>query len=153
MLIEQPQAVNAVYHPPQPTPQPSVNPAYTPQEQIKTAPDTFSSEPNMHINAGDEKLVKVTVMLDQESLQIIQEASAVHSESIVNLGIKLFAKTNVYKEFMLKESNKPMDVKTEDIASQVEAKADVVPTPTSSAPTSSSEIPASTGTAGGFTSW
>ena len=69
------------------------------QQQTHVAQSsTYSSEPTMQTNASDEVLTKVNVILDKESLKIIQEASNVHAESIVNLGIKLFAKTNIYKE-------------------------------------------------------
>lgn len=78
--------------------------------------NSFSSEPKMNQNAGNEELTKVAVVLDKESIKILQEASGVHAESIVNLGIKLFARTNIYKEFMLKPDYQIIDKTTEDIA-------------------------------------
>ncbi len=116
----------------------------------------FSTEPEMHTNAGEEGITQVTVMLDKDSLKIIQDASMVHGESIVNLGIKLFSKTNVYKEFMLKAGTVPLDTTTEDLQTLSQAVADmgkteqltgsqgkaVSPTTTPSAPT-----------AGGFQQW
>ena len=77
--------------------------------------NSFSSEPRMNSSAGVEELTKVAVVLDKESIKILQEASGVHAESIVNLGIKLFAKTNIYKEFMLKPDFHQVDNSSEDI--------------------------------------
>lgn len=147
-----PQAVNAgPYVPPVEIPK-SVQPMpHMPQTQ----PNDFSSEPSMHTNAGDETLTNVTVMLDKESLRIIKEASAVHSESIVNLGIKLFAKTNVYKEFMLKPGAVPLDTKTEDLQTLTEAVAGMTDTnvPTTSSAAESAASAASTAPSGGFQTW
>lgn len=152
MYYEQPQTPKPVYQ----TPPASVPPQSVAQPPVQPA-GTFSSEPEMNITAGDERLTKVTVMLDQEALEIIQNASAVNSEAIVNLGIKLFAKTNVYKEFMVKAGNKPMDLKTEDIEKQVESVADVV-APTTTTPGSAGAPAAAVsnqtaGGGGGFTAW
>ena len=139
-----PQTVNAGPYIPQP--QPSVQPM--------PSPDNFSSEPAMQTNAGDEKLTQVTVMLDNESLRILQEASAVHSESIVNLGIKLFSKTNVYKEFMMKPGTKLLDTKTEDLQTLSEAVADVGSVSSSPATTTvTTTAQAATISSGGFQTW
>jgi hypothetical protein len=92
-------------------------PYQAPVSQVPQQPQStsFSSEPRMNTNAGNEELVKVAVVLDKESVKILQEASGVHAESIVNLGIKLFAKTNIYKEFMLKPDYMTVDKSSDDI--------------------------------------
>ncbi len=61
---------------------------------------------NQQVVNPTAELTKVEVVLDPEAIKILQEASAQFGESIVNLGIKMFAKTDVYKDFMLKEEYK-----------------------------------------------
>ena len=85
----------------------------------QTAPAAYSNEAQMQPQVPNG-IVTVTVNLDAESYKILQEASAVHSESIVNFGIKLFAKTNAYKEFMLKPEYKQSDTSTSDLSSDVD---------------------------------
>jgi len=115
----------------------------------------YSSETTMQTTAGDEVLSKVTVALDKDAMKIITEASAIHGESIVNLGIKLFAKTNMYKEFMLKKEFIPLDTTSDDLISLSDVA--VVDTPLASATTSTATMQApSTATANqssGFTAW
>ncbi|RLA81354.1 MAG: hypothetical protein DRG78_09310 [Epsilonproteobacteria bacterium] len=125
------------------------------QTQAPATPQ-YSSEPTMNANASDEQLTQVTVVLDKESLKIIKEASTVHAESIVNLGIKLFAKTNIYKEFMLKSDFKSLEQNTEDIVSLTDISAATSTAATSTSPTAHG-APVSTTisapAAGGFSSW
>jgi len=118
------------------------------------APSNFSSEPQMHTNAGEEGVTQVTVMLDKDSLKIIQDASMVHGESIVNLGIKLFSKTNVYKEFMLKAGTVPLDTSTEDLQTLSQAVADLgEPSLASTAGTTTESAVISAPSGGGFQQW
>lgn len=134
---------------PAPQPQPPLQPAPQPTQPAPI----YSSEPKMHTNAGDEQLMQVTVILDSEALQIINNASAVHGESIVNLGIKLFAKTNIYKEFMMKPGTIPLDTNTEDIVSLTEAAASMADKdPISRADIAKASTPAPA-QAGGFQTW
>lgn len=139
----------------QPQPQPQAAPTQ-PQPQAQTA---YSSEPQMNTTAGDEVLAKVTVALDKEAMAIIQEASAIHGETIVNLGIKLFAKTNMYKEFMVKQEFKAIKQSTEDIiamtdvAGAVESVATTTATPGSMTPNTVATVAAAPDPSGGFNAW
>ena len=123
------------------------------QPQAQT---TYSSEPQMNTTAGDEILSKVTVALDKEAMTIIQEASAIHGETIVNLGIKLFAKTNMYKEFMLKQEFKMIKQDTEDlnnmtnVASVVDTVSTVTPAQTSGTTAGTITVPSQPS---GFNAW
>ena len=124
------------------------------QPAVQQPQSTYSSEPAMNTNAGVEGLINVSVILDKESLKIIQEASSVHAESIVNLGIKLFAKTNIYKEFMLKQDFQQLEQSTEDLQSLT----DITATPsTSPVPTTAQKAQTTTtsvsGQSSGFASW
>ena len=122
-----------------------------PQQQ---APAQYSSEAQMNANAGQEQLHKIETVLDNDAYQILQQASSVHAQSIVALGIKLFAKTNLYKEFMLKEDYKTLEVGTEDIVEETSVQV-ATTAPTQMATTSKTTPSAATSSpsAGGFTSW
>ena len=107
-------------HPQGPQPQemqtqPAQQQQYQQQPQPQPQPNNFSSEPKMTQATGKEEVKQVGVNLDAESIKIIGEAGAIFGETIVNMGIRLFAKTNVYKEFMLKVDHKVQDTKTEDL--------------------------------------
>lgn len=104
-------------------------------------------------------LTPVNVNLDDESLKIIQTSSGVFAEAIINLGIKLVSKTNVYKEFMIKdEFKKATETETEDIETAISV-SEVSNTTTSSNTTMSNTTnapqPASAPAtpSGGFSSW
>jgi hypothetical protein len=84
------------------------------QAQQAQQPVQYSNEPAMNNQAGVQQnnstilnnpteLTRVEMLLDKESIRIIQEASPQFGESIVNLGIKLFSETEVYKQYMQKE--------------------------------------------------
>ena len=131
---------------------------YQQPAQPQPQPTLYSSEPKMNTTAGDEVLSKVTVALDKESMNIVQEASALYGETIVNAGIKLFAKTNMYKEFMVKQEFKAIKQSTEDIITMTDvagaveavvATASTATTPGSMTPNTMTP-PASSG---GFSAW
>ena len=111
--------------------------------------------------ATDNGMTNVSVILDKESLKIIQEASEVYAHTIVNMGIKLFAKTNAYKEFMKYQDFKDLDTSTEDLAGIVDiAAAASTPQPQTGVQTPNAGNSGSVGgptapkaSAGGFTSW
>ena len=118
-------------------------PAQTPQ---------YSSESQMTSTAGQEQLHKIETILDNEAYQILQQASSVHAQSIVAMGIKLFAKTNLYKEFMLKEDYKTLEVSTEDLVEDVSVQTPTPPTQTSTKASTPSGAASSAPTSG-FASW
>ena len=87
---------------------------YVPQliqepQQAQQGQTTYSNEGQMpqghtqqpQVNSVDG-LTKVEVVLDSESLQILKDANAQFGESIVNLGIKMMAETEIYKNYMMK---------------------------------------------------
>ena len=122
-----------------------------PQQQ---APQQFSSEQQMHTNAGNEEVHKVEVLLDPESAKILSQVNAIHQASILNLGIKLFAKTNMYKEFMLKEDFKSLEQETENLQEMTDLSAGPSSQPTVSVSgAGASPATATAPAAGGFTSW
>lgn len=90
-----------------------------PAQQAQQPQQAYSNEQEMvtHAEAGSQT---VTTVLDAEAFKIIQQASQLHGEAIINLGIKMLAKTNMYKEFMLKPEFKTLDVATENIADAVD---------------------------------
>lgn len=100
-------------------------PQQTQPQQPPQQAQAYSSEPSMenHIEVGSQT---VSVTLDPEALKIIQQASQLNGETIINLGIKMFAKTNVYKEFMLKAEFKTLDVVTEDIVDAIDLTPNIV---------------------------
>jgi len=53
-----------------------------------------------------EGVKKVTLLIDEEALKILEDASPIFSESIVSMGIKLFAKSEAYKNFMMTQEAK-----------------------------------------------
>jgi len=91
----------------QPSPQPQQQPAYSSEPAMQPQPQQSN------------QLVAVEAHLDNESIKILQEASSAHTQSIINLGIKLFSKTNIYQEFMLNEEFKKVEIVQEDIISNV----------------------------------
>lgn len=130
--------------------------AQVPQQptQPTTPQPTYSSESTMNTTASQENLHKVETILDSESFQILQKVSSIHAQTIVALGIKLFAKTNLYKEFMVKDEHKTLDIATEDIVEEtsvaVETSSPVVASSSVSKPTTATP---SGQTPGGFTAW
>ncbi len=129
-----------------------------PQHQQPAPATSYSSEPQMNSTAGDEVLSKVTVALDKDAMTIIQEASAIHGETIVNLGIKLFAKTNMYKEFMVKQEFKALNQSTDDLVELTDiAVSDTVSTTHATNTVASTQKTAGTitapSTSGGFNAW
>ena len=128
-------------------PQPQV------QATIPVQPAQYSTENQMMAaTANQEQLHKIETVLDNESFQILQQVSSIHAQSIVAMGIKLFAKTNLYKEFMLKEDYKTLDNTTEDLVEETNVQSAAVVGPK----TTSSSTPSATAagsTAAGFTAW
>ena len=59
-------------------------------------------------NVGQD--MSITVQLDQESVNILKNASKIYDNAIVNAGIKLFSKTAFYKNMM--QIEKPDSVTT-----------------------------------------
>lgn len=83
------------------------NVGYTqPSHQLPKEPHVQQQE----IHYGNNN-IKVTVELDSESFEILQNASDIYSDTIINAGIKLFSKSNMYKELM---SFKKEDTKAEE---------------------------------------
>jgi len=75
-------------------------------QQAYTAP-TNEHQPLPQTNtiptAPLDDSVVVSVRLDKESIEILNMASPLFSESIVNLGVKMMAGTEVFKAYMLKD--------------------------------------------------
>ena len=84
------------------------------QQQPQQPQNNYSNEQSMNVDSNEEGF-KITVVLDKEAMGILQQTSAIHQESLINLGIKLFAKTNIYKEFLLRPDFKVMDNETDDL--------------------------------------
>ena len=126
---------------------------FVPQQPAQPTSPQYSSEQTMQPGAGDEIGYKVSVTLDKEAMKILEESSLNFQETIVNLGIKLFAKTNVYKEYMLKADFKTLEQETSDlqetVAVDISQPAPQVTTSNSKTATTTAPAQAS----GGFTSW
>ncbi len=146
----------------QPQPTPVAAPVYqtpqTPHAQPQPVPQTgYSTETTMTQQAGQEVVQSVTLNLNAESIKILSEASSIYGESIVNFGIKLFSKTNAYKEFMLKADFKSMDQSSEDIQTLADVTAvpdaGSAPAMTNNQPSASSASPAAPAVGGGFNAW
>jgi hypothetical protein len=95
--------------------------------------------------------VVVSVRLDKESIEILNMASPLFSESIVNLGIKMMAGTEVFKAYMLKDrsmhtvSAAPIDGTSSPVQN---ISAGVQPQAQSTAP-----APTPVAAGGGFSKW
>jgi len=123
------------YQPYQPTAQP---------QQPATQPAAQPQQPA-------DGLLQVQMLIDQEAMQILNESSAVHRESIVNLGIKLFSKTNAYKEFMLKDEFKKEDITTENLIDSISLETNNSKGVSTTVSDTVVDTPPSTGA--GFASW
>lgn len=121
-------------------------------EPVKSPQYSNETQMQNHAPAG---VITVNVNLDAEAYKILQEASLIHSESIVNFGIKLFAKTNAYKEFMLKNEYKSLDISTEDLSGAVNVTDAVDQVDNTPAPSTdnTSSTPAAPKSAAGFAAW
>jgi hypothetical protein len=133
---------------------PQQPPYVAPQPQQPQQPQQYSNEAAMTTTAGNETATQITLSLDNEAFKILTEASGLHAESIVNLGIKLFAKTNIYKEFMLKPDFKTLTPETEDLITAVDISVSPAAEPVQSSTTKSASTTAPAApAAGGFASW
>ncbi len=99
-----------------------------------------------------EGATQIQLVLDDEAMKIVNETSIVLREAIINMSIKLFAKTNTYKEFMLLSEFRE-ELKTEELVTSV----DVTNTNTTTInesvePNNVSSTPVVT-TTSGFKSW
>ena len=98
-------------------------PMQQPSQQPSQQPPIYSNESDMHSQTGYQvnnqphqqnsldisELTKVECLLDKDSMKILTDAHAQFSESIINLGIKMFARSDIYKEYMLKEEIKKLN--------------------------------------------
>jgi len=98
--------------------------------------------------------VTVTVDLDPESFEILQKASEIYSDTIINAGIKLFSKTTIYKEIM--STHKDQQEKEEDLNEIVSIKEAVKQTDnkSSNSNTTNNEVKSvPKPKSGGFSAW
>jgi len=116
--------------------------------------NTVPMAQNTPLNA--EGIQKVEVLLDKESIKILQEAHGQFGEAIVNLGIKMFAETDVYKTYMLREEFKKL-ITTGDISetgdSQSLSAMSLTPNIGTEQPTNTTKQTASTSNGGNFAAW
>lgn len=128
-------------------------------QQAPQAQTTYSNEGQMpqghtqqpQVNSVDG-LTKVEVVLDSESLQILKDANAQFGESIVNLGIKMMAETEIYKNYMMKAEVKKaaLPVPQEQQNAQGNGTMSLSGTP-QSVPAQTAQAPQTS--AGGFQAW
>ena len=114
----------------------------------------YSTESKM-AQAPEQGITPVNVNLDADSLRILQECSPIYHQVIVNMGIQLLAKTNMYKEYMLlaeyskhDKSSEPLE-QTMDVSAAVAQSQVQQPQPQSQ----NTATPAAAPKAGGFTAW
>jgi len=100
-------------------PEPEVNQRRVQANSQNSQNPAFSSETHMqnvqNNQTQSQGLRQVAVHLDEESQKILNNASAVFGESIINLGIKLVALTPAYQNLMLKDEFKLEDKEEVDI--------------------------------------
>ena len=87
----------------------------TPQPQQSS----YSTESKMQPMDAPNGAYRVQLLLDEESIKLLQQVSPVFTDAIINAGIKMMAKTNVFKEYMLKQEHKTKDTSTEDLSTSV----------------------------------
>jgi len=98
------------YNQPNQYSQPPQQPVYSNEQQMPTGQGI---QPNSTTPLNTEGITKVECILDNNSLKILQESHPEFAESIINLGIKMVAESDIYKSYMIKDEFKKLCVTQE----------------------------------------
>ena len=87
-----------------------------PPQPVQPQQQAYSSESKM----GQPDMTGihvVQILLDDEAFSLLKQSSPIFTDVIINAGIKLMSKTNLYKEYLIKDEFKQMNTDSEDLNS------------------------------------